>query len=59
QFGMARLENVIRESRDYSAQEVIARLRTAVETFCKGTKQQDDLTAVVIKRKLDLPPTQL
>jgi len=59
QFGMARLENVIRESRDYSAQEVIACLRTAVETFCKGTKQQDDLTAVVIKRKLDPPIAQL
>ena len=52
QFGMARLEAVIRESRDCSAQEVIGRLRAAVETFCKGTKQQDDLTAVIVKRKM-------
>jgi len=30
---------------------MIERLRQAVESFCQGTKQQDDLTAVVIKRK--------
>jgi hypothetical protein len=30
---------------------VIARLYTAVTDFSRGTKQEDDLTAVVIKRK--------
>jgi len=51
QFGLTRLESVIREARDYSAEEVIARLRSAVENFCQGTEQKDDLTAVVLKRK--------
>jgi len=31
---------------------MIERLRLAVEIFCKETEQQDDLTAVVIKRKI-------
>jgi sigma-B regulation protein RsbU (phosphoserine phosphatase) len=53
EFGLSRLEAVIRESRDYSAKEIIARLRTAVAKFCQGTEQQDDLTAVVLKRKFN------
>jgi sigma-B regulation protein RsbU (phosphoserine phosphatase) len=50
QFGLKRLEEVIRESRDYPAEEVIARLRSAVFSFCRGTQQQDDLTAVIVRR---------
>lgn len=53
QFGLKRLEAVIRESRDYPAAEVIARLRSAVEKFCEGTAQNDDLTAVILKRKAE------
>ncbi|HKP35470.1 MAG TPA: PP2C family protein-serine/threonine phosphatase [Pyrinomonadaceae bacterium] len=52
QFGLERLERAIRDSRDCTAGEVIERLRTSVEKFCGGTEQQDDLTAVVLKRKL-------
>jgi len=51
EFGLARLEAVIRESRNLSAKEIIAQLRAAVAKFCQGTEQQDDLTAVVLKRK--------
>jgi serine phosphatase RsbU (regulator of sigma subunit) len=51
QFGIPRLEAVIREARDCKPDEAIARLRAAVETFCEGTKQQDDLTAVFLRRK--------
>jgi serine phosphatase RsbU (regulator of sigma subunit) len=51
-FGLMRLEKVIRESCDYSPEEVIERLRSAVTGFCEGTKQMDDLTAVVLKRKV-------
>lgn len=51
-FGLSRLEKVIRESCDYSPEEVIQRLRSAVINFCEGTKQLDDLTAVVLKRKV-------
>ncbi|HSE32828.1 MAG TPA: PP2C family protein-serine/threonine phosphatase [Pyrinomonadaceae bacterium] len=51
EFGLQRLESVILQSKDCGAEEVIARLRLAVEDFCKGTEQKDDLTAVVLKRK--------
>ncbi len=53
-FGLARLEKVIRESCDYSPEEVIQRLHSAVISFCQGTKQMDDLTAVVLKRKQEM-----
>jgi serine phosphatase RsbU (regulator of sigma subunit) len=52
QFGLQRLETTIRDARDCTAEDVIRRLRSSVETFCEGTKQQDDLTAVVLRRKL-------
>src|SRR6185503_7053858 len=51
EFGLERLRDTIRDSRDCAAHEVIARLYTAVKNFSRGTEQQDDLTAVVIKRK--------
>ena len=50
EFGLKRLESVILQSNDCSAEDVIARLRFAVEDFCGGTEQKDDLTAVVLKR---------
>jgi serine phosphatase RsbU (regulator of sigma subunit) len=51
EFGLQRLESAIRQSHDCSAEEVISKLRFAVEDFCGGTEQKDDLTAVVLKRK--------
>ena len=51
EFGLQRLETVIHQSHGCSAEQVIARLRSAVESFCKGTEQKDDLTAIVLKRK--------
>ena len=51
EFGLARLEQVIRESRDYTADEIIVRLRSSVARHCRGTQQKDDLTAVILKRK--------
>jgi serine phosphatase RsbU (regulator of sigma subunit) len=50
QFGVRRMEEVIRASRDIASSEIIAKLYDAVTRFSNGTKQQDDLTAVVIKR---------
>ena len=41
----------IRQARDCPAEEVITRLYAAVKDFSKGTEQNDDLTAVVLKRK--------
>lgn len=51
QFGTKRLEEMIRASREKPAREIISDLYRAVAEFSGGTKQQDDLTAVVIKRK--------
>jgi serine phosphatase RsbU (regulator of sigma subunit) len=50
QFEVKRLEETIRRSREKPAGEIISTLYRAVVEFSKGTKQQDDLTAVVIKR---------
>ena len=50
QFGVERMERVIRASRDLAPPEIIAQLYDAVIKFSNGTKQQDDLTAVIIKR---------
>jgi serine phosphatase RsbU (regulator of sigma subunit) len=50
QFGVERMEKVIRVSRDLAPPEIIAQLYDAVIKFSNGTKQQDDLTAVIIKR---------
>lgn len=51
EFGLGRLKDTIRQARDSSAEEVITRLYAAVRDFSKGTEQNDDLTAVVLKRK--------
>jgi serine phosphatase RsbU (regulator of sigma subunit) len=51
EFGMARLEAAIRESRDCPAEQIITRLRASVVSFCRGTEQKDDLTAVILRRK--------
>jgi len=50
EFGLERLETVIRESHDQPAEKIIEKLRGAVATFSRGTKQQDDLTAVILRR---------
>jgi serine phosphatase RsbU (regulator of sigma subunit) len=49
QFGLERMEGVVRASRDSAASEIISHLYDAVIRFSNGTEQQDDLTAVVIK----------
>jgi len=50
QFGAERLEQVIRASRHLPPKEIIATIYRAVVEFSGGTKQQDDLTAIIIKR---------
>src|SRR6185369_10330183 len=42
EFGLHRLESVVLQSHNCSAEELIARLRSAVEDFCGGTEQKDD-----------------
>jgi serine phosphatase RsbU (regulator of sigma subunit) len=59
QFGVERLERAVRGARHLAPEEIIAELYQAVKHFAAGTKQVDDLTAVVIKRvaktQLDAP----
>jgi serine phosphatase RsbU (regulator of sigma subunit) len=50
-FGIERMGDVIRETRDRPAAEMIAALHESVLRFARVTKQQDDLTAVIIKRQ--------
>lgn len=52
QFGAKRLEETVRGAREKSSDEIISTLYKAVVDCSGGTKQQDDLTAVVIKRRL-------
>jgi serine phosphatase RsbU (regulator of sigma subunit) len=50
QFGHDRLAQTIRAAREKSAAEIIANLHQEVLRFAGGTKQMDDLTAIVLKR---------
>ena len=49
-FGLERMRNVLRKSRDLASADIITELYRAAKEFSNGSKQQDDLTAVVIKR---------
>jgi hypothetical protein len=44
------MQDVIRTSKDNTPRELISDLYQAVIAFSGGTKQQDGLTAVIIKR---------
>jgi serine phosphatase RsbU (regulator of sigma subunit) len=50
QFGHERLEQTIRAAREKSAAEIISTLHQEVLRFANGTRQMDDLTAIVLKR---------
>lgn len=49
-FGATRLKEVVRSYRQSSPEAILKFLYEAVLAFSGGTKQQDDLTAVIIKR---------
>jgi serine phosphatase RsbU (regulator of sigma subunit) len=51
QFGIKRMEDTIRASKEKPPAQIISALYNAVIEFSGGTSQDDDLTAVVIKRK--------
>jgi serine phosphatase RsbU (regulator of sigma subunit) len=50
QFGSQRLAAVVRQFSDREPEEIVAELYESVLNFAQGTPQQDDLTAVLIKR---------
>jgi serine phosphatase RsbU (regulator of sigma subunit) len=56
QFGADRLAETVRKSSHLGPEEIIAELYLAVLDFSKGTKQKDDLTAVIIKRTGESKP---
>jgi sigma-B regulation protein RsbU (phosphoserine phosphatase) len=49
-FGKQRLEEAMRKSSALPPEQIIKALYDAVVAFSRGTKQMDDLTAVLIKR---------
>ncbi|MFM8734858.1 MAG: PP2C family protein-serine/threonine phosphatase [Pirellulales bacterium] len=49
-FGIDRVVQLVREHRGLPAADLIALLRAAVVEFSRGTRQDDDLTAVVVRR---------
>jgi len=49
-FGIPRLQEAIRAARTLPASQVISSIHEAVLRFADGTRQLDDLTAVVVKR---------
>ena len=49
-FGIPRLQEAIRAARNLPASQIISSLHEAVLRFAGGTRQLDDLTAVVVKR---------
>jgi phosphoserine phosphatase len=50
EFGSARFQQLARSSCNLAPEEIIAELYSVVLKFADGTPQQDDLTAVVIKK---------
>lgn len=50
QFGSKRLEDVVRAVKHKAAHEIIQAVYAAAVQFSAGTQQQDDLTALVLKR---------
>jgi phosphoserine phosphatase RsbU/P len=50
QFGLSRMERVVRVCKNSSSVQIITHLHESFSAFANGTKQHDDLTAVVIKR---------
>jgi serine phosphatase RsbU (regulator of sigma subunit) len=50
EFGKLRLKEAVRAARALSPEEIIKSLYEAVLAYSSGTRQQDDLTAVFIKR---------
>ena len=49
QFGVPRLEEILKNALRLSAADISARIHTAVERFASGQPQFDDMTTVVLK----------
>jgi phosphoserine phosphatase len=49
-FGQERLGDVVRQNHHRTAKELLGELMQAIQTFADGAPQQDDMTAVIIRR---------
>ncbi|MFM9181603.1 MAG: PP2C family protein-serine/threonine phosphatase, partial [Phycisphaerales bacterium] len=49
-FGDARVMEAVRGARDRGAHEVLAALKSAVESFTGGAPLEDDRTALIVRR---------
>jgi phosphoserine phosphatase len=49
-FGEERVRDIVRRLHDRPAAEIIAAIYRAVVDFAGGTRQADDLTAVIVRR---------
>ena len=59
QFGIERISEALRKHSHLPPEEIIAELYDAVLGFSGGTKQTDDLTAVLVKRTPNEKPVRL
>ncbi len=50
QFGLKRLQQVVSEQRQQSAQIILERVDDAVRAFVGNSRQADDMTAIIVKR---------
>ena len=57
QFGSDRLAAIVRQFSNEDPEVIIAELYDSVLKFAQGTPQQDDLTAVLIKRSPNETPS--
>jgi sigma-B regulation protein RsbU (phosphoserine phosphatase) len=49
EFGVARLQEILKNSGQLPAEEIARRLVTAVQTFASGEPQFDDMTTVLVR----------
>jgi len=50
EFGLERLEEIIRNARDESASNILSHIDAAVKTFAAGEAQFDDITCILVRR---------
>ena len=51
QFGEERVQEIVRAHGDRPMTDLMAMLFAAVDAFAKGAPQEDDMTAVLVKRE--------
>ena len=51
EFGIKRIEETLKQSAGEPAEIILKKLDDAVRSFCSGAVQNDDMTAVVVKRR--------